>query len=132
LTDNIKTLKNYVEKIPPEANEIIAQLKKPTTIIFQNAKNLAKNAVANDGSIAIRIPQDNFCKELIKKFNKPIISTSANVSGELAPQNFSEISEKIKKQSNYIVKWRQDDFSKAQPSTIILIKKDNSIEYIRK
>lgn len=132
LVDNLKTLKNHVENMPHKATEIISLQTKPTTIIYQNAKNLAKNAIAEDGSIAIRMPHDAFCKELIHQFGKPIISTSANISGEVSPQNFSEISEEIKIQANYVVKWRQDDFSTAQPSSIVLIDKNNNTKYIRK
>ncbi|MBN2663284.1 MAG: threonylcarbamoyl-AMP synthase [Bacteroidales bacterium] len=132
LVNSIEKLQNYVDFIPPLAQEIILNHTKPTTIIYQNAKNLSKNILAEDGSIAIRIPDDDFCKNLIKKFGKAIISTSANISGKNPPSNFNDISDNIKNQVDYIVKWRQKDLSKTKASSIIIIKKDNTLEYIRK
>lgn len=132
LIDSFESLKNYVEFIPENIIEILNSQTKPTTIIYQNAKNLASNAIAEDNSIAIRIPDDEFCKNLIKEFGKPIISTSANKSGDVAPQNFNEISNKIKTEVNYIVNWRQNDTKKSEASAIILINKDGYLEYLRK
>ncbi len=129
---SIDELENYVENIPPKALDILKNATRPMTIIYPKAKNLAKNAIADDGSIAIRISKDDFCADLIKSFGKPIISTSANISGEIAPQNFSEISKNIKNKVDYIVKWRQDDVSKSAPSAIILVKNNNEIVFLRK
>lgn len=132
LVENVAQLQKYVGFLPPLAHEIILNHTNPTTIIYQNAKNLALNAIAKDGSIAIRIPDDDFCKNLIKKFGKAIISTSANISGENPPSNFDDISDKIKNRVDYIVKWRQQNFSKAKASSIIIIKNDNTLKYIRR
>lgn len=132
LVESIEQLQKYVDFIPTLALEIILNHTNPTTIIYQNAKNLASNAIAEDGSIAIRIPDDDFCNNLIKKFGKAIISTSANISGENPPSNFKEISNNVKNQVDYIVKWRQNDFSKTKASSIVIIKNDNTLEYIRK
>jgi L-threonylcarbamoyladenylate synthase len=132
LVDNVQNLRNLVDEVPEKAIEIIEIADNPTTIIYQNAKNLAPNVIAEDGSVGIRIPNDDFCVELIKQYGKPIVSTSANISGEDAPQNFSEISEKIKNKVDYIVKWRQNDQKKAKASTIILIEKNGELNYIRK
>jgi len=97
----------------------LQNVKKPTTVIYQGALGFADNLVAKDGSIAIRICGDKFCKHLIKRFRKPIVSTSANISGELTPSNFQEIDKKIADAADYVVLYRQDDQSKAQPSSLI-------------
>jgi L-threonylcarbamoyladenylate synthase len=96
---------------------------KPTTVIYQGALGFADNLVAKDGSIAIRICKDEFCRHLLKRFKKPIVSTSANISGMPSPKNFSEISDDIRNGVDHIVQHRQDDVDPAEPSS--LIKWDN-------
>lgn len=131
LLENIKQLRDYVELIPPDAIELIMQNKQPTTIIYQRAKNLASNVIAADGSIGIRLPNDDFCQNILKRLGKPLVSTSANISAMPPPQNFSEIDSQIIKSVDYVVQWRQDDLTKSSPSAIILFKKDGSMEKIR-
>ena len=92
---------------------------KPTTVVYDGALGFADNLVAKDGSIAIRICKDDFCRQLIKRFRKPIVSTSANISGTPAPKFFKEISDEIKKGVDHIVQYRQDDQNPAQPSSLI-------------
>ena len=104
---------------------------KPTTVIYEGAIGLAENLVPDIGTIAIRICKDEFCRQLIKRFRKPIVSTSANISGEPAPKNFSEISEEIKRGVDYVVEHRRDDLSIAQPSSIIKWNKDGRPTIIR-
>lgn len=99
--------------------DYLQQAEKPTTVIYDNALGLASNAIADDGSVAIRICSDEFCRHLIKRFRKPIVSTSANISGEPSPALFAEISDVIKDGVDYVVQWRQDDAVRAQPSAII-------------
>ncbi|HOZ83931.1 MAG TPA: L-threonylcarbamoyladenylate synthase [Niabella sp.] len=94
-------------------------IEKPTTVIYENGLGFAENLLAADGSIAIRICDDAFCKALIKRFGKPIVSTSANISGEPAPPYFSLINETIISGTDYVVQFRQDDETPAQPSAII-------------
>jgi L-threonylcarbamoyladenylate synthase len=96
---------------------------KPTTVVFPGALGFADNIVANDGSVAIRICKDDFCRYLIKRFKKPIVSTSANISGSPAPKIFKEIADEIKNGVDHIVRYRQDDQKIAEPSS--LIKWDN-------
>ena len=105
---------------------------KPTTAIFKNAFNLPREIINEDGSIAIRIARDKFCRELINQLHKPLVSTSANISGEPSPQNFADVSHKIKNGVDYIVQHRRDDLSKHAPSSIIKLGEDNEIEFIRK
>lgn len=92
---------------------------KPTTVIYEGAIGLANNLIAADGSIAIRICNDEFCRHLIKRFRKPIVSTSANISGTLSPKSFKEIQEEIKNGVDYIVTHRQNDDTIASPSSVI-------------
>jgi L-threonylcarbamoyladenylate synthase len=104
---------------------------KPTTVIYEGAIGLANNLIADDGTIAIRLVQDPFCRHLIKRFRKPLVSTSANISGEAAPQTFNEISDQIKQSVDYIVQYRQNDYTPAQSSSIIKWNKDGIPTTIR-
>lgn len=92
---------------------------KPTTVIYQGAIGLASNLVAADGSVGIRICNEPFCKHLLKRFRKPIVSTSANISGEPAPRIFSEISEPVRHSVDYVVRYRQEDKVLRSPSSVI-------------
>ena len=125
LVANATQLKQLSIKIPKESlNE------NPTTIIYNQVTGLANNLLAPNGSAGIRIAQDEFCKELIKVFGKPIVSTSANISGEHSPINFSEISEEIKNNVDYIVNLRQNEDMQT-PSAILHVNSDGSIKKIR-
>ena len=92
---------------------------KPTTVVYEGALGFADNIVASDGSIAIRICNDDFCRQLIKRFRKPIVSTSANISGLPAPKFFKEISHEIKNGTDHIVQYRRDDERISEPSSLI-------------
>lgn len=111
--------------------DFIQQQTRPTTIIFDNAIGLPDNLVAQDGSIAIRIVQDEFCKHLIKRLRKPLVSTSANISGEPSPKTFKDVSAAIKSSVDYSVKWRQDDETPSQPSQIIKWESNGKYQVIR-
>jgi L-threonylcarbamoyladenylate synthase len=132
LVENYSMLKDYIEQIPSKATEILASEKKPITIIYPGARNLAENLIASDRSIGIRVVRDEFCLKLIHQFKKAIVSTSANISGKPAPKNFNEIDTEIIKSVDYVVKWRQDDFSQNNPSGIIKIGVNDEVEVIRK
>jgi len=132
LLENPNLLNSYIVEVPEIAWQLIEVADKPMTIIYPEAKNLAANLIAPDGSIGIRITNDKFTEELIRRFRKPIVSTSANISGQLAPQNFSEISSEIKNAVDYIVEYRQDDLEKATPSSILKVGIGGQIEIIRK
>ncbi len=97
----------------------LAKTIKPTTVIYDHAIGLAENLIGKDGSIAIRICKDEFCKHLLKRFRKPIVSTSANISGHPVPKTFTEIEKKIIEGVDYVVKHRQDDKTIAEPSSVI-------------
>lgn len=129
LVDSITMLKEYVSEIPEKALEILEIAKKPTTIVYNHARGLAHNTIAADGSVAIRIPSNEFCLKLITSFGKPIVSTSANVSGYATPKTFSEISQPILDGVDYIVNLDRDKVAD-KSSTILKINGDD-IEVIR-
>lgn len=97
----------------------LKEVNRPTTVIYEGAIGLADNLVAEDGSIAIRICNEPFCQYLLRRFKKPLVSTSANISGKAVAKIFSDIPGEIREGVDYIVKYRQDDTSAAQPSSII-------------
>jgi len=132
LLDNTSKLHNYVNSIPDIAWELIEVSDRPLTIVYPHGKNLAGNLLNSDGSVGIRITTDDFCKTLINRLGHPLVSTSANISGEPAPSNFGEISDRIKSGVDYIVRWRQDDTAKAIPSGIIKLGIKGEFEIIRK
>ena len=118
-----------LDQLSPNAYDYM-NTSEPTTVIFNNVKNISKHAIAKDGSAAIRLANDIFCKKIINKLGKPIISTSANVSGEKNPKSFAEINEDLKKNVDYIVNLRQEEIMET-PSSIIKIYYDGKIEKIR-
>ncbi|MBR2261969.1 MAG: threonylcarbamoyl-AMP synthase [Paludibacteraceae bacterium] len=131
LTDHVAKVERLVDEMPEVAYDLIDLSEKPLTIIYSGAKNLATNLLAEDGSVGIRVTKESFSKALCETFRLPIVSTSANISGEPAAKNFSEISEEIKNGVDYIVKYRQKDFSKAAPSSIIKLGKGGEVSIIR-
>ena len=121
LVGDKKQLMTITNQVPKQAKN-----DKPTTIIYKNISGLAKNLIAYDGSAALRIVQDHFCKQLIQNFGKPIVSTSANISGESTPNQFSEISDEIKNNVDYIVNLRLNEIM-TTPSEILLIDNNGNI-----
>jgi len=132
LMENAALLERYVEEVPEIAYDLIELTDKPLTIIYDGAKNLAKNLVAEDGSIGIRLTTEQFSSDLIRRFKRPIVSTSANISGKPSPACFAEIAQEIIDSVDYVVKYRQDDNQKAIPSSIIKLGKGGEIKIIRK
>ena len=131
LIDSTAKLDRYVEEVPDIAWDLIEVADKPLTIIYSGGKGLAPNLLGEDGSIGIRVTREAFSKALCERFRKPLVSTSANVSGDPSPANFSEISETIKNGVDYIVGYRQDDQAKATPSNIITLGASGEIQIIR-
>lgn len=131
LTDSTAKLNMYVSEVPDIAWDLIEVTDTPLTIIYSQAKNLASNLLGEDGSIGIRVTNEEFSHKLCERFRKPIVSTSANISGEPSPANFQEISEEIKKGVDYIVNYRQEDMSKAKPSHIIKLGNGGVFQIIR-
>ena len=131
LMENPNRISSYVDEVPEIALDLIEVADKPTTIIYSGAKNLAKNLINSDGSIGIRITEEAFTQQLIQRFRKPIVSTSANISGEKPAQNFTEINQDIIDAVDYVVEYRQNEMTKAQASSIIKIGADWGIQIIR-
>ena len=132
LLDTSNKLPSYVREVPDIAYDLIEFAENPLTIIYSGAKNLAPNVINADGSIAIRIAKHDFCEPLIQKFRKPIVSTSANISGEKSPINFDDISQAILDGVDLIVDFEQDDRSEKKPSTIMKLEADGKFKFIRK
>ena len=130
LVSNYTMLKMYINHIPQSVITYLEQVTKPTTIIYNNPKGFAENLIASDNTIAIRIVSEGFAHELIKAFNKPIVSTSANSSGKPSSKSFEEISKDILKGVDYVVNL-PDEKSHAKPSSIIKLLDDGSFEVIR-
>lgn len=132
MLDNAVKLQSYISEVPEQAFTLIEHAERPLTIIYDGARNLAGNLIASDGSVGIRVTKDKFCSDLISRFKKPIVSTSANISGEPTPQNYNDISELIRNGVDYIVNLRKDESENPRPSTIIRLRKNGEIEFIRK
>lgn len=132
LMENPALLERYVTEVPEIAWDLVEVATTPLTVIYPKAKNLAKNLVASDGSIGIRFTKEAFTTQLLQRFRRPLVSTSANISGEKSPAFFNEISEEIKSQVDYVVEYRQDDITPSQPSSIIKLGPGGQIEIIRK
>lgn len=131
LLENPSLIQSYVEEIPEMAWDLIELSNKPLTIIYPQAKNLAENLIGGDKSIGIRITKELFSSAMCQRLRRPIVSTSANISGQPAAATFSEISDEIKQAVDYIVNYRQDDASTPQPSSIIKLEKGNIVTVIR-
>ena len=131
LLDSPTRLDRYVDDLPEIAFNLIECSDKPLTIIYSGAKNLATNLIAPDGTIGIRITQEMFSQKLCRQFGKPIVSTSANFSGDPAPSNFSEINKEIFRLVDYAVHYRSDETQKSKPSSIIRLEKNGVIKIIR-
>ena len=126
-----RDLIQYVAHVDLAVFNYLDTVTKPTTVIYDGAIGLAENLVASDGSIAIRIVKEDFCRHLIKRFRKPIVSTSANIAGEKTPANFSEITDEIKSGVDYIVNYRQDDISPKQASSVVRWNEKNGATILR-
>lgn len=132
LVDSLDMLERYVQQVPEMAYSLIEITDTPLTIVYPKAAGLAPNVPAADGSIAIRIADHPFCKELLRRFKRPIISTSANISGEKAPADFNGITDAVKQGVDYIVPQTMEKGASRQPSSIIKVGLKGEIEILRK
>jgi L-threonylcarbamoyladenylate synthase len=132
LVDSDARLQRYVRNVPSVAWELIDAVVKPTTIILDGAVNLAPNLIADDGSIGMRITNEPFSHELCFRFQKAIVSTSANISGEPAAANYCDISPEILNAVDYVCESRRDEKKKHTPSSIIKLSQDGQVKVIRK
>ena len=131
LIDSADHLDHYVVDVPMIARELIDVAVNPLTIIYEGAYNIAPNVLGDEDSVGIRIPNDEFCHRLCERFGKPIVSTSANVSGEPTANRFADIDSTIVNGVDYAVEYRRNDTTKHQPSNIILLSRDGTFKIIR-
>ena len=132
LVDNDNRLQRYVRNVPDVAWQLFDCAEDPTTIILDGAINLAPNLIADDGSIAMRITREEFSKQLCYRFQKPIVSTSANISGEPTAQNYCDINQEIIDAVDYVCWTRRQEHKPHKPSSIIRLREDGQVEIIRK
>jgi L-threonylcarbamoyladenylate synthase len=126
-----RDVNRYISSPKPFISEYLDKMTKPTTVIYEGALGFAENLVNEDGTIAIRIVREDFCRHLIKRFRKPLVSTSANISGQDAPQNFNGIPDEIKRGVDYIVKYRQQDSQKGHVSVLVRFNKSGEPTILR-
>jgi L-threonylcarbamoyladenylate synthase len=131
MTDPRDILK-YTSQPDPHIFDFLKTVTKPTTVIYEGAIGLAPNLIGADGTIGIRLVKDDFCRHLIKRFRKPIVSTSANISGEPAPAFYREIDPRIRTGVDYIVNYRRDDETPKQPSSIVKWNRDGPPTIVRR
>ena len=131
LIDSADHLDHYVIDVPMIARELIDVAVKPLTIIYEGAYNLAPNLMGEGESVGIRIPNDEFCHRLCERYGKPIVSTSANVSGQPTATTFAAIDESIVQGVDYAVNYRRDEATPRQPSNIIMLHRDGTFKIIR-
>ena len=130
LVDSAERLKDYVVDVPPIAYDLIAHTTNPLSIVYAQSKNLAKN-ISADKSVCIRVVDNDFCKEVIRRLGKPITSTSANLTGQPTAMTYNDISEEIKNAVDYEVQLYHDSFCKPKSSTIIKLNEDNTFDILR-
>ncbi len=131
LVDSVEMIKKYVKHIHPRIDTLLLHHVRPLTIIFDNARNLPDNLISQDGSIAIRLVQDDFCRELIRTLGKPVVATSANISNAPFPNNFGEISSAVIEGVDYVFKQRRYEKENKTPSVIVKAQDDGELIFIR-
>lgn len=132
LVNGMQMLERYVSEVPEIVYQLTEVSDEPLTIIYPRGKNLAEGVCAADGTVAIRICNDDFCNELITRFRKPLVSTSANLSGKPAPSNFSGIERSVIDAADYAVKYRRDDKKRYSASPVIKVERNGVFSIIRK
>lgn len=131
LVSDFKMLNQYVEEVPEVAYDILKYAAKPTTIVYDKPIRIAENLVGEDDTLGIRVTKDKFCQQLIRKLKKPLVSTSANISGQPTPESFAQISPDVLEGVDYVVNLQQSTRS-AKPSAIIKLSNDGKVKVIRK
>ena len=131
LVDSLEMVKQYTKSIHPRVENLLAYHVRPLTVVYPEAKNLPQIAYDRSGSVAIRIALSGFCQKIIRAFGKPLISTSANISGEPFPSHFGEISSAIIQGVDYVVKTHQHDKVQGEPSVIVRVDDNGELEFLR-
>ncbi|TAF44188.1 MAG: threonylcarbamoyl-AMP synthase [Sphingobacteriales bacterium] len=130
LLDSDNKLQSFVKQVPEVAYDLIQYAEKPLTIIYSGAKNLAQDIITPDGSIGICVVKHRFCQQLIQQFRKPLVATSANISGDKTPKNFSEINPKLFELVDYVVNIEQNVIKENLPSTIMKLEADGTFKFL--
>ena len=131
LLDNDAKLSYYVEEVPDQAYDLMDLSEKPITIIYDGARHLAPQLIADDGSVGIRITKEEFSRDLCARMRGAIVSTSANISGQPSPHFFAEVSQEIIDAVDYVVAYRRDDNTPAVPSSIVKLGRGGLVKIIR-
>ncbi len=131
LVGNSGRLQSYVDQMPDIAWDLVEMAEKPLTIIYPGARNLARNLIAKDKSVGLRVTTEDFSKKLCAQFRRPIVSAPANIVVESGSYNYSQISEEIKLAVDYIVNFRQDELSQPKPASVIKLGKGSVFQLIR-
>ncbi|CAN5916054.1 L-threonylcarbamoyladenylate synthase [soil metagenome] len=131
LVSDANMLKHYVKEIPDGFFNFRSGQDRPTTYVFKEARNLPEDLVRSDGSVGIRVVQDDFCQELIQRFGRAIVSTSANISGGETTASFKEIPQAILEKVDYVVNWRQEEDIAEKPSRIVKWQPNGNVKVIR-
>lgn len=132
LLDTENKLESYIRDVPAVAYDLIEYSENPLTLVMPGAKNISPALIAADGSVGVRVSKHPFCQQLIQRLRKPLVSTSANISGQPSPQNFSQIAAEIIEGVDYVVDIEQHDLSIKKPSTIMRIDPSGLFEFLRR
>lgn len=132
LLDSDNKLESYIREVPSIAYDLIDYAENPLTLVMPGAKNISPALIAADGSIGVRIVKHQFCEQLIQRLRKPLVSTSANISGRPSPQYFSQVDEQIIDGVDYVVDMEQHDKEIKNPSTIMRLESDGRFEFLRR
>lgn len=132
LLDTENKLESYVREVPSIAYDLIEYAENPLTLVMPGAKNISPALISEDSSVGIRVAKHDFCQQLIQRLRKPLVSTSANVSGKPSPQNFGQIDQEIIDGVDYVVDLEQHSFELKKPSTIMRLQPDGRFEFIRR
>jgi L-threonylcarbamoyladenylate synthase len=131
LVADLRDINRYVSRPEPYIYDYLQTATRPTTVVYEGAVGLAENLIAEDGSIAIRVVKDDFCRHLIKRFGKPIVSSSANISGEDPPAHFKDVLPDIRNAVDYVVRYRQTDREPARASTLVRFNSRGEVVVLR-
>jgi len=131
LVNSVAMLERYVENPPEVAIEMAELSEKPLTVVYDRGRSLAEGVASSDGSVGVRVCTEPFCDAIIDALRKPLVSTSANISGSNSPAIFDEISEEVKAAVDYVCLWRQDDRSRATPSSVIKVSGNGIVKILR-
>lgn len=132
LLDNDNKLQSYVNEVPEIAYQLMEYAENPLTLVMPGAKNISPVLIAEDGSVGIRVTNHDFCQQLIQRLRNPLVSTSANISGQPSPKNFGDVAPEIINGVDYVVDLEQHDLSEKKPSTIMRLQPDGRFEFLRR